>query len=111
MATAAVQAAPYDPAPARLATGVYLTAGQTVAPSDAAMTWRQRSGTDTLPADLAVADALVTLDRPREAVDRLAPYLSKPAATRRPRAGKPAPARVPRRLRRLRRARDCRRST
>jgi tetratricopeptide (TPR) repeat protein len=73
-AAAAVRANPYDPDAARLATGVFMAWGQMTRMLDAATTWRQRSGADTVDADLAIADALIALDRPREAVDCLAPY-------------------------------------
>jgi len=74
VALAAMRANPDDPDAARLATGVYMAWGQPARALDAAATWRQRSGADTVDPDLATAEALIALDRPGQAVDCLTPY-------------------------------------
>ncbi len=87
VAAAAMQANPYDPDAARLATSVFMACGQFTRVLDAASAWRQRAGADSADPDLAIAGALVALDRPREAVDCLAPYFKGASPTLPPAAG------------------------
>ena len=80
VAAAAMAAAPYDPAPAQLQSMIYCDSAQWPLALAAATNWRRRSGSETLPADLAIATILLHLDRPADAVSQLAPDISSAPA-------------------------------
>ncbi|MGN6627381.1 MAG: tetratricopeptide repeat protein [Tepidisphaeraceae bacterium] len=69
-----MDALPTDPSVARLATNALQATGRWNEARLAAEQWRARAGGDTLDPDTAIAEALVELKRPADALARLQPY-------------------------------------
>ena len=71
-----MNAFPEDPEPARLATNICEKAQRFDEMLSAARTWKKRAGFNTIPADVAIASALIKTGLPDEAVNALQPHLA-----------------------------------
>lgn len=74
------QASPDSSEPPGIVVGILAQQERWVEMLEAAQRWRERLGAKTLEADLAIAEAKITLKRHAEAMQQLEPYLAGPAA-------------------------------
>jgi tetratricopeptide (TPR) repeat protein len=76
LASALMARFPQSASAAKSATQAYAMAGDWTDAMVAAREWRQRDPDHPAPADAVIATADLYLDQPRDAVDRLAPYIA-----------------------------------
>ncbi len=72
---------PTDPEAAHLAVSAQQLAGSAIDVKRTADIWKQRSLDHPLPADVAIAEALISLKQPADAYDQVKPYLAGAVAS------------------------------